>query len=330
MAIHIRRREFIATLGGVAAAWPRAARAQQPAMPVVGFFHFGSSKSLGHLAVAVRRGLADTDFFEGRNVAIEYQWGDNAQPDRLLALAADLVRRQPTVIIAARQPALALKDTATTIPIVFSTADDPIKLGFVASLNRPGGNMTGVYLFTAGLEGKRLGLLRDMVPKTTTMGVLVDSRYPGADDQLIEVQQAAARLGTHLIRVSANSERELESVFARLVEHQATALLVCSSSFFNDRRDRLIALAERHKIPAGYERREFVTAGGLMSYGDSLVESYRQLGQYAGRILKGEKPADLPVVRPTKFELVINRKTAKALGVNISDNFLTLADEVIE
>ena len=217
-----------------------------------------------------------------------------------------------------------------TTPVVFSASDDPVKQGFVGSLNQPGRNMTGVYLFTAELDGKRLGLLHDVVPKARIIAVLINANYPSADAQLREVQSAAGRLGVQLVVLSANSDHDFEAAFARLIEQKAQALLVCASALFNNARDQLVALAARHNIPAAFEWREFATAGGLLAYGNSLADTYRQLGVYAGRILKSAKPADLPVVRPSKFELVLNLKTARTLGINISDNLLLLADEVIE
>jgi putative ABC transport system substrate-binding protein len=246
------------------------------------------------------------------------------------SLLADLLHHQVSVIVGSLQGALAAKSAGVTIPVVFSTSDDPVTRGFVESLNRPGGNMTGVYLFTAELEGKRLGLLHDLLPKATIVAVLIDASHPVADAQLREVKGAAARLGVQLVVLHANSDHDFESLFATLIEQKAEALLVCSSPSFFNRRDQLVALAARHNIPAASELREFAAAGGLMGYGNNLTDVYRQLGVYAGRILKGTNPADLPVVRPTKFELVINLKTARALGINISDNLLLLADEAIE
>jgi len=326
---HTRRRDFIALLGGAAAAWPLAARTQQAAVPVIGFLHIASPGAYAHVVAGFRRGLAESDFAEGRNITVEYRWGEG-ELDRMPSLLADLLRHQVSVIVGSLQGAEAAKSAGVTIPVVFSTSDDPVKQGFVETLNRPGRNMTGVYLFTAELEGKRLGLLHDLLPKATIMGVLVDASHPVADAQLREVQAAAARLGVQLVVLHVNSDHDFETVFATLIDQKAEALLVCASPSFNNRRDQLVALAARHNMPAAFELREFATAGGLLSYGNSLTNVYRQLGVYAGRILKGTKPADLPVVRPTKFELVINLKTARALGINISDNFLTLADEVIE
>jgi putative tryptophan/tyrosine transport system substrate-binding protein len=324
----MRRREFIRLVGG-AAAWPLAARAQQQAMPVIGFLHVASQEAYSHVVAGLRRGLAETDFVEGRNVAVEYRWGEG-QLDRMPSLLADLLDHQVSVIVASQQGAQAAKSAGVTIPVVFSTGDDPVKVGLVETLNRPGGNMTGVYLFTAELEGKRLGLLHDVVPKATIIAVLINANRNYADAQLRDVQSAAARLGVQLIVLHANSDHDFEAAFARLIEQKAQALLVCSSPLFYNTRDQLVALAARHDIPAAFEMREFATAGGLLAYGISLPDAYRQLGIYAGRILKGAKPADLPVVRPSKFELVLNLKTARMLGINILDNLLLLADEMIE
>jgi putative tryptophan/tyrosine transport system substrate-binding protein len=325
----MRRREFITVLGGAAVAWPLAARAQQPAMPVIGFLHIASGGAYVHVVAGFRRGLAESDFVEGRNVTVEYRWAEG-QLDRMPSLLADLLRHQVSVIVGSLQGAQAAKSAGVTIPVVFSTSDDPVKQGFVETLNRPGGNMTGVYLFTAELEGKRLGLLHDLLPKAIIMAVLIDASHPVADGQLREVQGAAARLGVQLVVLHANSDHNFDAAFATLIEQKAEALLVCASPFFYNRRDQLVALAARHNIPVASELREFAMAGGLLSYGNSIADVYRQLGVYAGRILKGAKPADLPVARPTKFELVINLKTARALGINISDNLLLLADEAIE
>ena len=325
----MRRRDFITLVGGAAVAWPLPARAQQPAMPVIGFLHIASSGAYVHVVAAFRRGLMENDLVEGRNITVEYRWGES-QLDRMPSLLADLLDHQPSVIVASLQGAQAAKSAGVTIPVVFSTSDDPVKEGFVTTLNQPGGNMTGAYLFTAELEGKRLGVLHDLVPKARIIAVLINANHPVADAQLREVQSAATHLGVQLVVLHANSDHDFEAAFATLIEQKAEALLVCASPSFNNRRDQLVALAARHNIPAASELREFATAGGLLSYGNSLVDVYRQLGVYAGRILKGTNPADLPVVRPTKFELVINLKTARALGINISDNLLLLADEAIE
>jgi putative ABC transport system substrate-binding protein len=324
----INRREVITLLGG-AVAWPLEARAQQQAMPVIGLLHPGSQGAFGHVVEGFRRGLAESDFLEGHNVTVEYRWADG-RFDRLPLLAADLVRREVAAIIGGGPAAQAAKNAAPTIPIIFLAVEDPVKLGWVQSLNRPGGNMTGIYLFATELEAKRLGLLRDLVPTAKTVAVLVNSNYPTAESQVREAQEAAARFALQLVIAGANSEGDFDPAFATFARQQAAALLVCATPLFNNKRDQLVALAARYKLPAMYELPEFTRAGGLMSYGNSIVDIYRQAGVYAGRILKGTKPADLPVVQPTKFEFAINLKTAKALGVNISDNLLLLADEVIE
>jgi putative ABC transport system substrate-binding protein len=325
----MRRRDFITLVGGAAVAWPLPARAQQPAMPVIGFLHIASSGTYVHVVAAFRRGLMENDLVEGRNIAVEYRWGEG-QLDRMPSLLADLLDHQPSVIVASLQGAQAAKSAGVTIPVVFSSSDDPVKQGFVETLNRPGGNMTGAYLFTAELEGKRLGVLHDLVPKARIIAVLIDANHPVADVQLGEVQSAAAHLGVQLVILRANSDHDFEAAFPTLIEQKPEALLVCASPFFNNTRDQLVALAARHNIPAAFELREYATAGGLLSYGNSITDVYRQLGVYVGRILKGAKPADLPVIRPTKFELVINLKTAKALGLTVPPNLLIAADEVIE
>jgi putative tryptophan/tyrosine transport system substrate-binding protein len=287
----MRRRNFITGLVSTTAVWPLAARAQQPAMPVIGFLHVASQEAYSHVVAGLRRGLAETDFVEGRNVAVEYRWGEG-QLDRMPSLLADLLDHQVSVIVASLQGAQAAKSAGVTIPVLFSTSDDPVKQGFVENLNRPGGNMTGVYLFTAELEGKRLGLLHDVVPKATIIAGLIDANRPEADAQLRDAQSAAARLGVQLVVLHANSDHDFEAAFARLIEQKAQALLVCASPLFTNARGQLVALAARHNIPAAFESREFATAGGLLAYGSSLPDAYRQLGVYAGRILKGTKPAE--------------------------------------
>jgi len=326
----MRRRKFIAVLGG-AAAWPLTVRAQQQPMPVVGFLNAASPGPLRQQTVAFLAGLKESGYVEGQNVTVEYRWAEG-QYDRLPALVADLVRQQVNVIASGGgAPAvLAAKAATTTIPIVFSLGADPIGLGLIASLNRPGGNITGVYQFTSGLEAKRLGLLHEMVPKATLVAVLINSNFSDAENQLHDVQEAAARLGVQLVIVRANAENDFDAAFSTLVRQRAGALLVCSSPFFNGRREQLVVLAARHAVPAIFEWRDFAAAGGLMSYGTRLADAYRQVGVYAGQILRGAKPGDLPVVQSTKFELVINLSTAKALGIEVPPTLSARADEIIE
>jgi putative ABC transport system substrate-binding protein len=325
-----RRREFI-TLLGSAAAWPLAAPAQQAAMPVVGFLSGGAPGPFKHLVAAFREGLKETGYIEGQNATIQYRWAEG-QYDRLPLLATDLARRQVAVIAATggTQAGLAAKAATATIPIVFSSGIDPITAGLVVSFNRPGGNVTGVYLLISELDPKKLGLLRELVPNASVIAVLLNPRSADIRARSAGVQEAARTVGQHIRILHASTERELETAFASLAELRAGALVVSSDPFFNSRRDQIVALAARYAIPAIYEGREYALAGGLISYGTSLAEGYRQVGLYAGRILKGEKPADLPVVQPTKFEYVINLKTAKTLGLTVPSSMQFLADEVIE
>jgi ABC-type uncharacterized transport system substrate-binding protein len=324
------RREFIGLIGG-AAAWPVAARAQQPAMPVVGFLRGGTfaDEAIAARITAFRQGLKEAGFVEGQNVAIEYRSDDN-QLDRLPALIADLLHRPVAVIVTATPGALAAKTATTTVPIVFLTGGDPVQLGLVASLNRPGGNITGVSFITGELGAKRLGLLRELRPGAARIAVLVDPKFPTTEQFVSEVRAAASAIGQQIEVLYVGSDGEIETAFTTLVQRGAGALLSGIGGFLGSQRGRIVALAARHRIPAIYVFREYVEAGGLMSYALSLSDAYRQAGIYAGRILKGEKPDDLPVVLPSKFELVINVKTAKALGLEIPDRLLALADEVIE
>jgi putative ABC transport system substrate-binding protein len=326
----MRRREFISLVGGAVTTWPRGVLAQQP-LPVVGFLNAASPGPLRAQVAAFLEGLKQSSYVEGQNVAVEYRWAEG-QYGRLPPLVADLVHHQVRVIVSGggAPAALAAKAATTTIPIVFSLGADPIALGLVASLNRPGGNITGVYQFTSGLEGKRLGLLHEMVPKATPVAALINSNFSDAENQLHDVQEAAARLGVQLVVVRANAENDFDSAFSALVRQRAGALQVCSSPFFNGRREQLVVLAARHAVPAIFEWRDFAAAGGLMSYGTNLADAYRQVGLYAGQILRGAKPADLPIVQSTKFELVINLSTAKALGIEVPPTLSARADEIIE
>jgi len=328
MVIGIGRREFISALGSAAAAWPLVARAQAT-MPVIGFLRSTSAADSTQFVAAFRQGLKEAGFVEGQNVAIEYRWAEN-QLDRLPALAVDLVRLPVAVIIVNAPAAVAAKNATTTVPIVFVTGSDPVKDGLVASLNRPGGNVTGVSFLAGSLGTKRLELLRQLLPRATTIGVLVNPTSPEAEAERNDLQTAAQAIGQQLIILDVGSDRDIETAFATSVQRGAGALLVGSGPFLSSHREQLVALAVRYALPMAYNAREFVAAGGLMSYGTSITDAYRQVGIFTGRILKGEKPADLPVMQSTKFEFVINLKTAKSLGLKIPPTLLALADEVIE
>jgi len=330
MASHIERRKFLATLGA-AAAWPLAARAQQPAMPVIGYLHSGSPAPYAHLVATFHQGLKEAGAVEGKNFAIEYHWAEGRY-DRLPALAADLVSRNVALIVAqgGDPPVLAAKSVTATIPVVFTSSSDPVKLGLVTSLNHPGGNVTGFWPFTSLLGSKRLELVRQLVSANSSIAVLVNPDNPNAGLDMAQLEDSARALGQSVSFVRARTEAEIEAVFATLSERRVSALLVNTDPFFLARPALFVSLAARNRIPAIYAQREFVAAGGLISYGASLADGYRQVGIYAGRILQGERPADLPVVQPTKFEIAINLKAAKELGLDIPPTLLALADEVIE
>ena len=324
----MKRRDFITLVGGAAAAWPLGAQAQQP---VIGFLSSASPGTLQPQLAAFRKALGDAGFIEDRNVRIEYRWADG-QYNRLPAMAADLVSRRVALILSTggADVALAAKAATSTIPIVMIVGVDPVKTGLVTSFNRPGGNITGATLFAQLIESKRLGLLHEAVPTAKTIAVLVNPATVAVEFQLRDMREAAPRIGVELVIFSASSESEFEGVFATIVRRQAGGLLVGTDPYFNSRRVRLIGLAARHRLPAIYGWREYALDGGLMSYGTVLADGYSQAGTYAGRVLKGEKPGDLPVVQPTKFEFVINLKTAKQLGLTFSPSLLARADEAIE
>jgi putative tryptophan/tyrosine transport system substrate-binding protein len=329
MALGIARRQFLSTLGGATVAWPLAALAQQPAMPVVGFLSSLAAEVQAAQLPPFLQGLRESGYVEGQNVKIEYRLA-MGQYDRLPALAADLVQRQVSVIaaMAGSAPGLAAKAATTTIPIVFQTGSDPVQDGLVASMNRPGGNVTGVTRLATEVEPKRLELLHELVPKATTIALLVNPVNQAADNQVQEMQDAGRALGLKLVVLKASTEREVDAAFTALTEQEAGALLIATDPFFGSA--QITGLAAHYKIPVSYYDRRQAVAGVLMSYGASLADSWRQAGVYTGRILKGAKPADLPVLQPTKFELVINLKTAKALGLTVPDRLLVAADEVIE
>ena len=322
----MKRRTFIAALG--AAAWPVVGRTQQ-AMPTIGFLRSSPAVGSTHLVAAFLHGLKEVGFIEGQNVAIEYRWADN-RLDRLHGLAADLVHRRVAVIVANTPGAIAAKAVTATIPIVFAIGGDPVREGFVANLNRPDGNVTGVVFFFGMLGAKRLDLLHQLVPRVTTIALLAGPDGPIAEAQQKDVQAAAQVIGQQLVVVDVSNPSDIDAAFATFAQRGAGALLVGAGAFLNSNRERVVALAARYGLPAIYAQREASFAGGLGSYGPSITDAYRQTGVYAGRIIKGEKPADLPVMQSSKFELVINRKTAKALGIEVPTNLLFTADEVIE
>jgi putative tryptophan/tyrosine transport system substrate-binding protein len=330
----MRRRDFLGAIGG-AATWPLAARAQQRAVPVVGFLSSSASPAdrahhLTHYLTAFRQGVREAGYVEGQNVAIEYRWAQD-QYDRLPDLAADLVRRQVTVIAAHDTPsAIVAKAATTTIPIVFASGGDPVKLGLVASINRPGANVTGVSFLVAGLAAKMLGLLHELLPGAARIAVLVDPNFPITEPFVSDVRAAASAIGKQIEVLHASTGRDMDTVFASLAQKPVDALVVGPTPLFDSRRVQLVTLAAYHRVPAIYYLREFAEAGGLVSYGTSITDAYRQAGVYTGRILKGEKPADLPVMQSIKFELVINLDTAKAFGLTVPPGILALADEVIE
>ena len=331
MTVTIGRRELLAGLGGAAAAWPLAARAQHPAMQVIGFMSARSPEDSVHVVEAFRRGLKEGGFVEGENAAIEFRWA-RGDYSRLPMLAADLVSRQVAVIVAAggEPSGLAAKAATATIPIVFGIGGDPVALGLVESFSRPGSNATGVTLLTNLMEPKRLGLLRELAPGVPLIGVLLNPKFAPASRQLRQVEEAARSIDQRIVVANAGTDEELETAFAALTSERIGALLVTADPYFDTRREQIVTFAARQRLPAIYQFREYVMAGGLLSYGVSITDAYRNYGVYTARILKGAKPADLPVLQPTKFETVINLKTAKALGIKISDNLLSLADEVIE
>ena len=326
----MKRREFISLVGGAAVVWPLAAAAQQPAMPVIGFLNGTSAQGYGHFVLSFRQGLVETGYIEGQNVTIEYRWAEGHY-ERLPELAADLVRRRVAVLVATSTPANVIAKKATTeIPIVFTTSSDPVELGLVASLDRPGGNVTGAVTLNVEVVSKRLELLHELVPTATVVAVLVNPNNPNAKTQSGALQAAARTIGLQIETLNATTESEIDAAFARLAEQRSGALLVDTDAFLFSRRAQLVGLAKRNNISTIFDRREYPEAGGLVSYGGSVEDVYRLAGIYTGRILKGEKPADLPVIQSTKLQLVVNLKTANALGMTVSPSLLARADEVIE
>jgi ABC-type uncharacterized transport system substrate-binding protein len=327
---HVRRREFVTLLGGAAVAWPLAARAQQPAMPVVGFITSRSAEGSAQYAAAFRKGLAAIGYVEGQNVTVEYHWLEDRY-DRLPSLMTDLVRRRVAVVATLNATAtLAAKAATSTVPIVFAVGEDPVKIGLVVSLARPGGNATGINFFSGEIVAKRLGLLRELVPKAVRIAVLVNPASPTAEAPLRDLPEAARTMGVQIMTLKASSSQEIEAAFATLARDRADALFVGSDGFFVSRRVQFATLATRYGIPAAYGTREYPEVGGLMSYGTDIADRFRQVGVMSGQILKGAKPAELPVMQSTKFEFVINLQTARALGLEVPPTLLARADEVIE
>jgi ABC-type uncharacterized transport system substrate-binding protein len=326
----MRRREFIKLLGGATAAWPFAARAQQAARPVIGFLSARSPDDTGPVLQAFLKGLGEAGFFDGQNVTIEYSWA-RGEYGRLPAFAAEFVQRRVNVLVATggNASALAAKQATSTIPVVF-VAGDPVRQGLVQSINRPGGNVTGSAMVTTDMDQKRLGLLHELVPTVPLIGALVNPNSPGQENQLPEIEQAARTIGRRLFVAKASNDEELNAAFALLLQQGIGALLVAGDPYFDTRRDRIIAFAAQNRLPAVYHFREYAFAGGLLSYAPSITDAYRQAGNYTGRVLKGEKPAELPILQPTKFDFVINLKTAKTLGLAVPFGLLNAADEVIE
>jgi putative tryptophan/tyrosine transport system substrate-binding protein len=328
----MKRREFVTLVGAAAAGWPLVARAQQPTMPVIGFLNSGSAGSSSDVRiVGFSRGLNETGFVEGRNVMIQYGFSEGHY-DRLPSMVAEFVNRKVVVIAATGgvQTALAAKPASATVPVIFANGSDPVQFGLVESLSRPGGNMTGVSFFTAPLEAKRLGLLSELVPAARIFGVMINPTNDNAESQLKDIAQAGLTLGRPIIAQKASDERQIDAAFETFAQQRVNALLVSADPYFFGQREKIVALSARYNLAAIYEWREYAQAGGLASYGTSLMDNYRLAGVYVGRVLKGEKPADLPVIRPTKFEFVINLKTAKALSLDVAHGLLTSADEVIE
>jgi putative tryptophan/tyrosine transport system substrate-binding protein len=329
-SLPLRKTQRVHHMLGSAAAWPLAARGQQSAIPVIGFLNSASTEGYAPMVTAFSEGLKQTGYFEGQNVVIEFRWADGHY-DRLPELAAELVRRQVVVIAAGGPPAaLAAKAATSTIPIVFTSGTDPVELSLVSSVNRPGGNITGVHLFLSELNTQKLGLLRDLLPQAKAIGVLLNPTAENAEPQSSDLQAAGRALGFQIRRVNASSDREFNPAFATLVELRVDGLVVGADPFFNSRREHIVGLAARHAIPAVYETREYADAGGLIAYGTNIKDAYRQAGVYVGRLLRGGTAADLPVLRFTKFELVINLKTARALGLTLPPGILATADDVIE